>query len=68
MFDKEARIVMDRAVNHELFHSMKFRWHEDTTAYPPQLLAVVWLSVKKLALEYIDEVCPEAWYRPMLVN
>jgi hypothetical protein len=29
---------------------------------------VVWIAVRAEALKFIDETCPEAWYRPMFVD
>lgn len=42
------------------------RWSDDTSGYPTQVLAVLWMTVKREALKYIDETCPKAWYRSLL--
>lgn len=43
------------------------RWHEPTDAYPPMMKVLVWHSVKILVLKYINDNCPQAWFRPMFL-
>lgn len=42
------------------------RWGSDSEGYPPALLALVWISVKEIALKWIDENHPHAFYRSLL--
>lgn len=61
--------VIERCKNHNtLLKEMVNRWNDKIDDYPPQLLAVLWLSVKLITVEYIDEVIPLAFYRPMFAN
>ncbi len=58
--------VIERCKNHEkLFDSMGNRWGDRVDDYPRQILSILWLSVKIVTLEYIDEVIPLAFYRGM---
>lgn len=43
-------------------------WDDTVDGYPPQLLAVLWLGVRRAAVDWIDENLPKAWYRPMFVD
>jgi hypothetical protein len=36
--------------------------------YPPQLYAVWSLELGDVAVEWIDENCPKAWYRPLFAG
>ena len=42
---------------------MRGRWHEDVTNYPDEIYNVIWAGCKIVALNYIDEHCPKAWFR-----
>lgn len=36
------------------------------SGYPPQVIAVLWMAVKRRAVQWVDENCPKAWYRTLL--
>lgn len=60
-----------KAITAELKTSMKEmngRWEEDETAYPPQLMAVIWMSAKSKAIERIDSNKPKHFARFMLTS
>jgi len=44
---------------------MRGRWTDHAEGNPPQLLSTLWLSTQKKALQWIDENCPQAFYRVM---
>lgn len=48
--------------------AMKGRWQDDMDAYPPSMIAILWVSTRRTALEYIDEHIPLAWFRPLFVE
>ncbi len=52
-------------VKTETSKSMGKHWEDAADGYPDCLLSALWLVAKHYALEYIDENCPEAWFRPM---
>lgn len=57
--------ILDRAEKSPLFKEMIGRWNDPCSDYPPVFSGVIWISMKRVALKYIDEVQPEAWYRGM---
>ena len=66
MCGKSADAVMNKAK--EAIPDMKNRWGDDINDYPNPLVAVIWVTTKNIALEWIDENLPKAWYRPMFVD
>ena len=67
MFESEAEQVMEMAKNDTRLADMKSRWNDDIEGYPPQLLNVVWFSVKRNALLWIDANIPQAYYRNFFI-
>lgn len=65
MFDDQAMAVFNRVETDEANRSMLGRWDESTEGYPAAMLAVLRLATNRAALQYIDEVIPLAWFRPM---
>jgi len=65
MFDSQAAAVIERVKADEANEPMASRWKDDISDYPPQLLAVLWLTVRRIALAYIEETCPLVWFKPM---
>jgi hypothetical protein len=65
MFDNQADAVIERVIAAPENEAMRGRWNDDTEGYPPVMFNVLWLTVKRHALEYIEETCPQAWFKPM---
>lgn len=68
MFDSDAKAVMERVKADKGNEAMSMRWRDGIEGYPEQLLAVLWLSTKRHAVEWIDDNIPLAWYRPMFAD
>ena len=68
MFAQDAAKVLEIAKKTDGLESMVPRWNDDASGYPSQLIPVIWLRIKELALEWIDANCPKAWYREMFVD
>jgi len=64
-FPDQAQEVFERLVANPAQASMQGRWNDDYTGYPKSIYAIVLLAVKGIALEYIKEKMPKAWFRPM---
>ena len=47
---------------------MEGHWHKDVSGYPPMMYRVLWITAKREALKYIDETCPQAFFRPLFVT
>jgi len=58
LWDTEAKQIMDQAEQDESLAAMKGRWNDKAEGYPPQLLAVTWLSVKLQAKQWLEANAP----------
>jgi len=63
MFPQDAATVLE-SVKRETA-DMKGRWNDDITGYLIQMGAVLYVIVRRAALAWIDQNCPNAWYRSM---
>jgi hypothetical protein len=68
LFDYQADKALDFAEQHALHEALKGRWNEDVSSYPPAMVVIVWLSLKRSTLEWIDANAPEAWFRSVFVS
>lgn len=59
LWDDEAQHIMDQAEKDESLEAMKGRWNDDIEGYPPQLLAVTWMSVKLQAKKWLEDNKPQ---------
>lgn len=64
-FADNAKTVMQTVKAAKENKSMVGRWGDDMSGYPHQIVIGLSLSVRDYALIWIDENCPEAWYRPV---
>ena len=64
MWGKGVDAVMSKAKD----EIPDMNWNDNISGYPLPLIAVIWLTTKRLALQWIDENLPRAWYRPMFVS
>ena len=48
--------------------TMQGRWGDSIEDYPDIMLAVLWVTVRDTALEWIDENLPNAWFRPLFAE
>jgi len=68
MFESQAKQVMDVAIpelNKQSPGGYNITWDSDASGYPDMLYALWFMSVKIVALKWIDANCPKAWFRPM---
>lgn len=63
----QAEQIIELAKKDEALDSFKERWGDTESEYPPAMVNVLWISVKTIALEWIDENIPQAWFRPMFL-
>lgn len=68
MFEDQAKAVVDTVIESDKNGAMAHRWSDDIEGYPPQMKAVIAASVKAHALRWIDEHCPQAWFRPVFAE
>lgn len=59
LWPQEAVQVMDAAEQSDLLADMQGRWDQSSEGYPPQLLVVVWMSVKLQAKRWLTDNVPQ---------
>lgn len=67
MFEEQAKEVMQLAEPKlkELTDDYSIRFDQLSESYPNSVYNILFIPVKKVALEWIDANKPQAWYRPM---
>ncbi|MCP4394888.1 MAG: hypothetical protein GY804_11580 [Alphaproteobacteria bacterium] len=65
MFDTQAHEVVETVKVAKENEAMLKRWKDDIAGYPDAMLNVMVLTLRRHALEWIDENLPKAWYRDM---
>jgi len=67
MLYDQAHAVMDKAIPiiDEQSGDYEVTWERPSTEYPDAVYNVMFLTVKPIALEYIEQVCPNAWFKGM---
>lgn len=68
MFDDQAATVFEAFKNDNQNEAMLLRWNDLVDDYPVSMRAVLLLGIKTFALKWIDENCPQAWFRSMFVD
>ena len=69
VFEEQASAIMDKAIPMvaELLPGYNVTWDRPAKECPDAFYNVVFITVKRAALEWIDENIPQAWFRPMFV-
>lgn len=68
LFEDQCNEIFTRMEASPANEAMKGRWQEKTDDYPEIMLDIAWIFARKEALDFIDETCPNAWFRPLFVN
>ena len=67
--DNEADEVLKLAETDKVISdNFKNRWSDKTDGYPPMILNLIWLSIKRVALEWCEVNCPKAWFKPLFIG
>lgn len=67
MSESQAKEVMDIAIPqlNEIVEDYSITWDRDSFEYPSITYPILFQSIKPIALTYIEDKCPNAWFRPM---
>lgn len=65
MFSNDAKKVVELLMADPSFDSMQCRWEDDVSGYPPQMQSVLIVSLKEVAISYIEDKKPKAWYKSL---
>ena len=68
LFPVQATGVMEMILPDDAFCSLHEVLHKKIEGYPDVFKAVAWMTVKNLAVEWIDENMPSHWARSMFVG
>ena len=68
LFQKDIQAIIELAEKDPVFDgSMTNRWGDDLSGYPPEIKGTFLMGINSVALKYIDENIPKAWFRPLFV-
>ena len=67
MFEDQCNQVIARMKANPANEAMSGRWHDKPEDYPEIIMSLAWLSASREALAFIDETCPQAWFRGCFV-
>lgn len=67
LFDSQAEAVL-QMVYDEGDKELKTRWHDNYEDYNPIVIDVLWVSVCRNTLKFIDANCPKHWARNFFVQ
>lgn len=66
MFENQARAVVELAMKElDNIDEYKIAWDKPSQEYPTKFYAAAFLTVARVALKWIDENIPQAWFRQM---
>ncbi len=65
MSEQDANSVMELFVQDEGQKSMLGKWDDPITGYPRPIQNVCTWSLKRFTTKWIEENCPQAFYKPM---
>jgi len=69
MFETQVNDVFKLIVADESMKEFRCRWDDKAKDYGlAPIVAMIQLAAKPIALKYIDDNCPEAWFRPMFLS
>lgn len=70
MFPEQAKEVVELAISEidKLVDGYKTTWDRPANEYPDGLYAVMFLTVADVAIKWIDENLPKAWFRSMFLS
>ena len=69
MFENQAQEVIELAIPklNELADDYKITFESPSSHYPDMLYKIWYISIKPIALKWIDDNKPMAWFRDMFV-
>lgn len=68
LFPDQAGEILSRAKVDLSLKAMVDRWNETTEDYPDVVFTALWLSIERIALQWIDANAPQAWFRPLFAE
>jgi hypothetical protein len=57
----DAKAVLEQVIADPSTETMKGVWLDDVLGHPESVIAVLWLTTSRLAIEYLEQYKPESW-------
>jgi hypothetical protein len=69
MFEKQAKEVIELSIQklNELADDYKITFENPSNQYPDMIYNLWYITIKQIALKWIDDNKPMAWFREMFV-
>ena len=69
MFETQAKEVMDIAEPelNKLVNDYKITFDRPADEYPSVIYTILFMAIRPIALKWIEENIPMAWYKPMFL-
>lgn len=69
MFESQAKKVMDIAIPElqKLVDDYDITFDSPSDHYPTLISSVLFIAIKPIALKWIEENAPQAWFKPMFM-
>jgi len=68
MSDYQADAVIDVAEHDILMGGIVSKWHRKVEDYPKPIVDLAWHNLKAVALEWLEENKPLAWFKPIFIT
>jgi hypothetical protein len=68
MSEDQAYAVINKAERDLLMSDIVSRWHSCIDEYPQPITELAWHNLKSVALEWIEENKPLAWFKPVFMH
>lgn len=66
MPEDDVAAVIEKVKTDEMNITMKNRWNDKVDNYPPAIYSMLFRVSKEAALEWVNENCPQAWFKAAL--
>lgn len=65
MPEDQAKVVVQLVKTNPINEPLVGRWSHQIGEYPLSMIALLTVAINKIALKYLNEVSPDAWYKEM---
>jgi hypothetical protein len=67
LFESQANEIIKLAIPEidKLNNGYQITWDRPASEYPGVLYPLLFISIKPIALQWIEDNCPQAWFKPM---
>lgn len=66
MFESQAKAVVERAMENKDLQPLQGRWNDAIDGYPRPTQVLFVRTLRRIAVEWIEENCPNMWFKEAL--